>query len=274
MFPKPSEMHEFLPVWNNYVDPAMHRSVVEFHSKGNWIRSSEIPLGGTRGISQESIESATFSQLKPAPQYSRLVPLEKSEMPDIARDFGTTHQFASEPDFSRELLSKLLLNSFAAYASGERAGHRPYPSAGGLYPVEFFVVINRTGHHSIPPGAYHYLPVDHALGAWSYGCLECGTTVLGYQDACHPPPVSLVYLLNLHKALFKYQYRGYRHGLMEVGSMYQQAKKEAEKLSLASHCWSNFSDDRISRWLGLHPEHYLPVLVQSFGWRRENNHGR
>ena len=136
MSPKPSEMHEFLPVWNNHVDPVLHRSVIEFHAKGNWIRSSEIPLGGTRGIGMESIELAAFSQLKPVPQYSRLLVLEKSEISNTPMDFGTTHHFSSEPEFDRELISKLLLNSFAANTSGERVGHRPYPSAGGLYRSE------------------------------------------------------------------------------------------------------------------------------------------
>lgn len=267
-------MHEFLPSWGHYVDPEIHRSVVEFHSKGNWICSCEMPLGGIKEMSQASIDSATFSQSKPVPHYPQVFQLKPSKRLGDEADYGSTRNFASDQAINSDTLSTLLLRSFAALSQGERLGHRPYPSAGRLYPAEIFLAIHRSANNALPCGIYHYLPVDHALGNWCYGHAIDSVAALGYAGIPHIPPVSFVYFLNLPKAIFKYQYRGYRHGLMEVGSMYQQAKREADKLNLRSHCWSSFSDDLISRWIGLHPEHYIPVLVQSFGFGVEGDHDR
>lgn len=262
-------MDEFLPPWNNHLDPEVHRAVMEFHARSNWVRTAEVVTGAPRGLGPERIQAAQFSQPAPTPSYSHAVELTDSAEIVVSDDYGSHQNFDASKCLSGGILSTLLIHSFGSYQSGIRVGHRPYPSAGGLYTVEPFVVVHRSNEHDLKAGVYQFLPNDHILGCWPIISNSCPLAMLGYLDNSHSPSVSVIYVLNVHKALFKYQFRGYRHALMEVGSMYQQAKRIADKMGVRSHCWSSFSDDQINQWLGLNPLHYFPVLVQSFGYPEE-----
>ena len=154
-------------------------------------------------------------------------------------------------DFS--LLKRLLVQSF----SPSNSGNRPYPSAGALYPIEPFVFLfpERIDHfEDNKPGCYHFRAVSKQLQLIKPKLMPYFFDKL------------ILYVVNLSKAIFKYRYRGYRHALMEVGSMYQQATICSQEMGLKNTVWSTFSDQEMLYALDLDHGSYLPMTMQFFGY--------
>jgi SagB-type dehydrogenase family enzyme len=173
--------------------------------------------------------------------------------------------FNDQPlDFSQ--VQQLLVNAFA-----EHQGTRPYPSAGGLYCVEPLVFLfeerlNDFKHRR--SGCYHFRAVTKQLQLITPLDITHFYDKLlhGFMKNNHLPAVGIMYIVNISKAIFKYRYRGYRHALMEVGSMYQQASVSAQALGLRNTVWSTFSDQEMLYALNLDHGAYLPMTMQFFGY--------
>ena len=175
--------------------------------------------------------------------------------------------------FSKKLLdfsdiNTLLINSF----SPNDEGHRPYPSAGALYPIEpiLFLFKERLCHDKpLVSGCYHFKSVDRTLELIKE--LEMLPTIKrlfhGLVDEDAPPNLCILYLMHIGKSIFKYRYRGYRHALMEVGSMYQQVTMVSQSLGLGSTVWSGFNDYQVMHELGLDRRIFLPLTLQFLGYR-------
>lgn len=173
--------------------------------------------------------------------------------------------FTKKQKIEFEVVKTLLQNSFGARS--EQNPSRPYASAGALYPIETFVCIFEMGVKNGPnSGIYHYLPNSKALELIQE--LDEGNMVRAMgidRNRLGFPYFAIVYFINIKRALGKYKYRGYRHGLMEAGSMYQQADIIAKALGLHTRLWSNFADYKVCKSFGINPLHFLPLTIQWFG---------
>jgi SagB-type dehydrogenase family enzyme len=133
-------------------------------------------------------------------------------------------------------------------ASGLRFHSRPVPSAGGLYPLELYVMTERVV--GVDDGIHHF---------------ELATNTLRYLQA-RPDHSKLVevflsqYFLEHTNALVmisavfprtlrKYGARGYRYVLFEAGHVAQTLCLVAGELGLGSLCVGGFWDARLNRLL-------------------------
>ncbi len=166
------------------------------------------------------------------------------------------------------VLQQLLVNSF----SPDEFNKRPYPSAGGLYPVEplVFLFQERINDFNGPSGCYHFRPISKKLQLIKkidihtfYEKILHGS--VGSNPECWPN-ITILYLAHLGKAIFKYRYRGYRHAMMEAGSMFQHATFVSQECSLRTNVWSTFSEQEMLFELGLDHGMYLPLTTQLFGY--------
>ena len=164
-------------------------------------------------------------------------------------------------------IQRLLVHSFSPNAEG----HRPYPSAGGLYPVEPLVFLfseHIESKESLISGCYHFRPVSKTLQCLQkISTHDFFTTLLhNYFDSEKRPCFGILYLAHIGKAIFKYRYRGYRHALMEAGSMYQKAVVTSEAMGLRNTVWSTFSEHELLYALDLDFGTYMPLTMQFFGY--------
>lgn len=194
---------------------------------------------------------------------SDLVALDSDHAPASLQRSGSPARFAARRIDARTLADFV----HASFFTRAFDGRRPTPSAGALYPIEVLLVPIGAGVESLDARVYHVLAKTHALEPLDTFEAETFREVVYAQrfDDIDAPSLALVYVMHLARCVIKYRYRGYRHALMEVGCMVQQADLVARTLGLASLPWSAFSDHALTRHLRLNPRLFTPLCMQLVG---------
>lgn len=137
---------------------------------------------------------------------------------------------------------------------GESGGVTQYaravPSAGALYPLELYVMIQRVD--GVAPGIYHYRVAHHALEALSIGDqapLFARTEPDWGMSAT--AAANLVITAVFERSTVKYGERGYRFALMEAGMLGQNASLVAAYEGIDTCMMGGFLDDEFNAVLGL-----------------------
>jgi SagB-type dehydrogenase family enzyme len=163
-------------------------------------------------------------------------------------------------------------------ASGVRspsdgAAARTAPSAGGLYPIETYLVAHRI--EGLDPGVYHYAVLDHALEQLS----TAPAADLRHRSAAAAldQPIAglcdglLLWSAVLERTLWKYGQRGHRYVYIDAGHVGENLALAATALGLESCHIAALYDDEADALLGLQaPEEtvlYLTTLGRAPGPR-------
>jgi SagB-type dehydrogenase family enzyme len=127
---------------------------------------------------------------------------------------------------------------------------RAVPSAGGLYPLELYVVCNQVD--GIRPGLHYFNARDSSLeyisGPWPINDL---LPMLMQQTFIDHAAALILITAVLSRTLKKYGPRGYRYVLMEAGHAAQNVCLRATELNLATLCLGGFTDHQINSFLDL-----------------------
>ena len=134
----------------------------------------------------------------------------------------------SDRHLSLEQVSQLLWAANGTNDPTQRL--RTAPSAGGLYPIEVYLVDNT--------GVYHYLPVEHALDPVKKGDLRAGLSPRGAEaGSVAQAPVTLVVRQCFERTTQKYEQRGIQYVHYEVGHVGQNVLLEAVRSVLLPCRW-------------------------------------
>jgi SagB-type dehydrogenase family enzyme len=148
---------------------------------------------------------------------------------------------------------------------------RSVPSAGGLFPLELFVFLQRV--EGLSDGLYHYDVRGHSLE------LLRGEPIADLEPFLYPYPfirdANLVFAV---AAVFernqkKYGPRGYRYTLLEAGHLAQNLCLSAVELGLGTLCMGGFEDSRLNRVLGLEPTREGVVYAVAVGYDAQSGLG-
>lgn len=131
---------------------------------------------------------------------------------------------------------------------------RSVPSAGGLYPLEIFVVARNL--ESVVPGLYHYDPFRHLLEVIRREEVEATLRELLIdlpQLRDIPATCGALFFVSaaFWRTRFKYGLRGYRWVLVEAGHVGQNMLLTANSLGLSAYPNAGFWDRRVDDFLGL-----------------------
>ncbi|MEW6102217.1 MAG: SagB/ThcOx family dehydrogenase [bacterium] len=169
-------------------------------------------------------------------------------------------------DFSLEPISldELSLLLFCANGITSKAGLRASPSAGALYPIEIYPLINRVSE--IPQGIYHYSVKDHSLEELKKGdfAKEFTEYCLG-QDVIYKSAVSFIMSAIFERTKWKYKDRAYRYVLLEVGHISENIYLSTTSMGLGCCAIGAFFDDQINEALGLDGVKEASLLITSIG---------
>lgn len=249
------------------IDPDVYHDILKTHAKE---ALTFVPFGNMclSPVHPQTIASvAAFeSTFPPLDTHKGTVMACETSKVVLPQRQSSLRQFSKKRlDFSD--IETLLINSF----SPNHLGNRPYPSAGGLYPIEpILFLFKERIYHDLPfdSGCYHFKPVHRTLELIK--AMEMLPTISrlfhGLVEEDAPPNLCILYVMHIGKSIFKYRYRGYRHALMEVGSMYQQVTMVSQSLGLGSTVWSGFNDYQVMQTVGLNRRTFLPLTMQFLGY--------
>lgn len=135
-------------------------------------------------------------------------------------------------------------------APGVESLLRASPSAGGLFPLEFYLVtqeVERLGH-----GLHRYNVLDHSIEKLptKSGMNEIAACLLEPKSVENANVVVLI-AARFERPLKKYGPRGYRYILLEAGHVAQNICLLATAQGLGSLCIGGFVDSRLNRVLSL-----------------------
>lgn len=184
----------------------------------------------------------------------------KTSLYDILNQRRSLRHYDENYKISLNELAYILYNSYGVTKTFKIAeslgvkgswGLRNVPSAGGLYPLELYVVILK-GH--INPGIYHYRTDTNALELIMEGDF---LNYLRDNMQCEPyVNISAASAVILSTGIFervaiKYGDRAYRFLIQESGIVGQTITLLADSIGLGS-CWIGaYIDDKINELLGV-----------------------
>lgn len=152
---------------------------------------------------------------------------------------------------------------WAAQGITDDRGYRTAPSAGGLYPLEVYLVAGSV--MDLEAGVYHYRPGEHLLvriGAGDRRAALQATAV--NQTPVGDAPATIVITAVPERTTAKYGERGMCYVYMEAGHAAENVYLQAEALDRATVVIGAFDEEGVREILAL-PENTTPLYLMPVG---------
>jgi len=203
--------------------------------------------------------AAQQAQPLPAPQRRGGVSLEEA----LARR-ETVRSFSPEPLKLCEI-SQLLWAAGGRSADAISSATRTYPSAGGIYPLDLYLVAGKV--RGLKEGVYLYLYGEHALLPVRTGDHRGGLARAALmQEWIAGAPASVVITAQYQRTQARYGTRGIqRYVPMDAGHAAQGLHLQAFAQGLGSAAVGAFDDAQVKRLLGLDRAGDEPLLILPVG---------
>ena len=243
--------------------------VARLYHLNSSVSSSSVadPLDGSKAEGPRAFPQAPRTLLPP-PAFDLALPLGEALRRRSGREYHLRPLLLAT-------VSRLLVASCAVRKAQGRElpspPGRPAPSAGGLYPLEVYLLAQQV--EDLEDGLYHYDPYRHDLAL-----LRTGTLVPELAELCFGQSflaqANLVVSLTavLSRNLWKYGERAYRYSLLEAGHVGQNLLLAAEALDLPAVPIGGFFDAEVNRLLDL-PEEREQALYHLVIGQRPSSSG-
>ncbi len=126
---------------------------------------------------------------------------------------------------------------------------RAAPSAGGLYPIEVYVVC--ADLPGLGAGVYHFEPLEFALRRLRRADVRRNLAAAAADETVARRPVSLVLTGIPWRTTWKYGARGYRHLLWDAGTILSHTLTAAAATALPAQVLTGFVDAEVTRLVGV-----------------------
>jgi SagB-type dehydrogenase family enzyme len=191
----------------------------------------------------------TYKQYPTAPK----IPLDPPQTDDgtplwaVLRKRRSVRHFKDEP-MTKSELSQLL---WAAQGITNRQSRfRTAPSAGALYPVETYLVVNSV--EDVEPGVYHYAVDKHELDQLRVGDFRLPVAQAALdQEVAYHANVVFIWTALFERSKWKYNQRAYRYVYLDAGHIAQNVALAAVALNLGSCQIGALYDDEVNTLIGV-----------------------
>lgn len=141
---------------------------------------------------------------------------------------------------------------------------RTAPSAGALYPVETYAVINRV--EGLSPGVYHLDIAGWSLEIIREGNFGQALAAAGlHQDMLATAPAALVWTAVIARSAWKYGQRAYRYIYLDAGHIAQNLYLAAEALGLGCCTAGAFYDSEVNNVIGVDGKEEFVIYMAAVG---------
>ncbi len=175
----------------------------------------------------------------------------------------------SERDFkftsiSRKILSQILWAAQGISLATKHHQFRTAPSAGALYPVETYCLVNNV--EDLKNGIYHYTVPYHTLVLIKEGNFgtELAQAALG-QSMLRDAAFVMVWSAMIERSKWKYEQRAYRYIYMDAGHIAQNAALAAVSLGLGSCQIGAFFDEEVNNIIEVDGEQETAIYMTAIG---------
>ena len=156
----------------------------------------------------------------------------------------------SQKSLTLEELSYLLWASTGLQREEYGYGLRTAPSAGALYPIETYIIINNVD--SLSRGVYHYNVREQVLEEVKQGNFRREITSAALdQTMCSECAAVFTWTAIFYRSKWKYRQRAYRYIYLDMGHIGQNLALAAVSLGLGSCQVCAFSDDEVNAILAV-----------------------
>lgn len=164
----------------------------------------------------------------------------------------------------RDDLAKLVWSAQGATANAGGILLRTSPSAGALYPVETYVVVNAV--KDVKPGLHHFNIAENVLElveggnqgkALARAALE--------QEMCARASVCFVWTAIVDRCKWKYSQRAYRYIYMDAGHVCGNLYLAAQDLGYGCCAIGAFFDEEVDELLGVDGESETAIYIAAAG---------
>jgi SagB-type dehydrogenase family enzyme len=177
------------------------------------------------------------------------------------------HSRQSVRKYSPEPLTLFELSQMLWAAGGKTQDrHRTTPSAGGLYPLRFYVVAGKV--QGLNPGVYKYNPQTHSLNQIIEGEMrpELSDAAIG-QTMPLEAPATIIITGEYNQTTGTYGQRGIMYVHMEAGHSGQNIYLQAQTLGIGTVAVGAFNEEKLSELLQIPPDE-TPLYIYPVGKRK------
>jgi SagB-type dehydrogenase family enzyme len=182
-------------------------------------------------------------------QLPRKLPSNTLSVVEAVKKRKSVRSFLPEP-LSINDLAFLLWASTGIQRTEQDYEFRTVPSAGALYPIETYVVVNNV--EGLEKAVYHYNIRTHSLEELKTGDFgeKTAHAALG-QKMCANAAAVLVWTAVFDRSKWKYAQRAYRYVYLDAGHIAQNLALSATSIGLGSCHIGAFFDDEINQIIGV-----------------------
>jgi len=157
----------------------------------------------------------------------------------------SVRDFSEEP-LSKDHLSYLLWASTGIQRKKQGFEYRTAPSAGALYPIETYVVINNV--KSIEQGIYHYNIEHHQLEEIKKRDYRSAITEAALnQPMCYHAAAVFIWTAIFNRSKCKYGQRAYRYIYLDAGHIAENLALSATSINLGTCQIAALYDDEVNK---------------------------
>lgn len=186
----------------------------------------------------------------------------------------TGRNFDKEAVLPLEVAARLLQRTFGAQLEREMAPgafvfKKAAPSAGGLHPIEAYVLVQRV--EGVPAGLYHYHPVKHTLAPiralGREEAAQLALTAVADQDWFADAPIMVVLAARVERNFWKYRnhVKAYRAILLDAGHLSQTWYLLASEAGMPAFITAAINEIDLEKAFGLDPLRDAVIAVCGCG---------
>lgn len=177
----------------------------------------------------------------------------------------SVRRYAETPLSLAELSYLLWCTQGVKGVQGSYATFRTVPSAGARHALETYLLLNRV--EGLPPGLYRFLALEHKLVAVDLkpGLAAAVAKACWDQDMVRRCAATFIWVAVAERMTWRYGQRGYRYMHLDAGHVCQNLYLAAEPVGSGVCAIAAFSDEDMSRLLGLDGEEQFVIYVATVG---------
>ena len=161
-------------------------------------------------------------------------------------------------------LSQLLWASQGITVRAWGYDFRAVPSAGALYPIETYVVVNRV--NELNPGLYHFDIKENQLILLKEGNLGGNLCSAGLgQEMLEEASCIFVWTAIVERSKWKYRQRAYRYIYVDAGHIGQNLYLAATAMNLGCCTVGAFYDEEVDRLIGIEGREEISIYLGAVG---------